>query len=781
MVEDFFQERLKKNIKFYEKKTEQELETNYNHIYNNIELKDIFLAELLIIKKNIIQAKKDKENTKINFDDYISEIDELYKIIESMDDTEIQKNKTEIEMIITASKLSLNRLSYFKVDLDKLRKFNLSNELGQFIDRTKIDEPIEDDKTILIEFKREMDEEIKKKKKIIDDYNERKNTIQKQIAFFEELYWQMNSHEIDLYEFLSKCINTDLLENNEKSAFLNIVNRIIRKPNANNVQKLNYLISRILTRIKIEIRNINNSILYYEQFSNLIKRLSQCIDEKGRFIQIINNELIEQCIKQIGYSNLNMLDLQLQILKEQSRLATKQNIAHLVRTIESRTKKISKKRNVTKVNKTVEIPEKYKNILENAKKIIYMELMSSTTNDDMQLDELEAMFVEELQDKNIEESKIEQIIVKDANTDDCRIKFIVYGLNYQLENIDNTNIEHSLKIIKQYVEYYNIYKEKKQKENQKQDELKREINNISEKIQNIIETFTTESTIFKTIPEYTLKYLNAYSNVDFETLSDEERKNILKDIGYNYEFVVLYKLYIMLNDTIEELKELLDITNEEAISETNIKIIKEKFDFVQDLQQQYDKSKKLYYESLEKEIELENKEDTDSIIFYLEDSDEITYAEKRIAKDSIIHGRFSQSDINSICYLIEQLKTNSWDTIYKQLSDDVKPFDSSYKKRRIKKGEMRLTFIKIPSKVLKTEKNVYLVISIGKKLTGYSKVYEETNSLKAESLEFVEQYEKLENAPEELIQEFLEKNKKCEQRIIQCAINGKGDFDVKRK
>jgi len=784
VAEDFFQERFNKNIKFYESKTNQDLEKNYEHIYNDIELKDIFLAELMIIKKLIIEEKESKKNTQINFDDYINKISELYNQIEKMSDTEIQNNINDIEMIIASSKLSLNSPVYFKVDIERLKRINISRELNQFIAKTKINGfNKEETNTILQEFKKEMEEEISKKENVISIYNNKISNLQEKINNIEDFYWKMNNHEIDLFEFIGKCFSIDLFTKEEKTNCLYKVNKIIQNNTPENVQALNDMISQISYRVQRDINYTKNSILNYEQYSSLIKKIAQCIDEKGRFIQAISNELLDECIKQIGYSKLNSLDLQLQILKEQSRIEKKQNINQVVRTIESRTKTLTRKYKLTESKNTVELPEEYENVLKNAKKIIQLELNSQLPNDEMKLDELESMFVEELQNEHVDKNKIDQIIIKDANNDECRLKFIVYGLNYQLDNISETNMKKSIELISQYISYYITYKKKKINEAEQQEKMKDEINGIEEKIENIISSYQEDAHLFENIPEESLQYLNAYINVDFDKLSSNQIDSVLNDIGYDYEFVVSYKAYKMLDDTIEEIKELLDIAREEKITEKDLKIIKEKFLLIRELKQQYDKSKQLYIENKQNNVELiQNKKPEDeSIIIYFETLEGKTQAEERITEDSTKFGRYSQSDINSVQYLIKQLKNTSWDIIYKQLSDDIKPFENSYKKRRISKGKIRLAFIKLNSSSLKTEKPVYLIISIGKKMSNESDVYKDANKLKNEVLKFISEYEKLENAPENVIQEFLEKQKKNEERIIQCTINRKEESDVKKR
>lgn len=789
MIEAFFQERFNKNIKFYENKTEIELQRNYEHLYNDIELKDIFLAELKIIKKLIINEKETKNNSPINFDDYIRVIDELYNQIEKMNASEIQQQKNNIELIITASKLSLNSPTYFKVDIEKLKGIDLNRKLNEFINRTNISK---EDKTLLQQFKRKMDVEIEKKANVIKTKNEILSSLQKKHDELEELYWQMNNGKIDLFDFIGRCSSIDLLTKEEKIICLNKITEIIKNNTSENIQALNDIISQISYRVHAKMNYIKTDKLNYEHYSSMIKSISQCIDENGRFIQNISNELIDECVKQIGYSGFNQIDLQLQILKEQSRIAKKQNIEQIVRIIETRTKTLARKtkvqnNKVQKTNDIVELPKEYDEILKNAKTIIDFELKSQDQNEDMQLDELEAMFVEELQNENVDKNKMDQIIIRDANNDDCRLKFIVYGLNYQLENLNQTNMKNAIELIGQYVNYYKEYKTKKMHDAEQQVKLTDEINEIEKEIENIVSFYQTDENLFDNIPEESLQYLNAYINVDFDEMNSSQIDGVLNDIGYDYEFVVSYKSYKMLNNTIEDLKILLDIAKEEKITEKDIKMIREKFSLIQELKKQYDKSKQLLNENKQSESKPlhPNKEEENNILLFLENSEGKTQAETRVIEDISKFGKYSQTDIGVLQELIKNIKMKPSDYIKTESDNLVEEKDTQtgkkYKVRRLKKGNFRLAFLRVNSSSLKTDKPVYLIISIGKKMSTESGVYDDAFKLKGEVLNFISEYEKLENAPESVIQEFLEKQKNNEEKIIQCAINGKEELDVKKR
>jgi hypothetical protein len=205
------------------------------------------------------------------------------------------------------------------------------------------------------------------------------------------------------------------------------------------------------------------------------------------------------------------------------------------------------------------------------------------------------------------------------------------------------------------------------------------------------------------------------------------------------------------------------------------------------LKKQYDKSKQLLNENKQSESKPlhPNKEEENNILLFLENPEGKTQAETRVIEDISKFGKYSQTDIGVLQELIKNIKMKPSDYIKTESDNLVEEKETQtgkkYKVRRLKKGNFRLAFLRVNSSSLTTDKPVYLIISIGKKMSTESGVYDDAFKLKGEVLNFISEYEKLENAPESVIQEFLEKQKNNEEKIIQCAINGKEELDVKKR
>lgn len=788
MTESFFQERFKRNLKFYEGKTPEELWEAYENVYGDFELKDIYLAELTIISKALTNEKKIKND--INFDEFISDINKLYSQIESMNKREILENEETIKMIIVAAKLSLNSPAYFIVDVQQLKNYDLNQELSQFIKEkspiTKIDT------TLLKEFKKEMEEELEKKAKFIENDKQQLETFKEQYKRFEDSYWKMNDPRNDIYGVISVFLGNELLTKEAKAKCLNIINEMVQNPTPQKVEEFNRTIANISFGIKKRINDRTNEILSKERYSSLIRKVSQCIDTNGNLIQGINDELIEECVKQIKFSKLDSLAIQLQILKEQTRIAKRQQIAQIIREIETKSKELAKRNQQTKTrekepikeNESPKVSEQLKELLESARKIVDIELNDSA-QEQRNLSEIETLFVEELQNESLDKNTLERIIVNDADSDLCRIKFITYGLKYQLDNISEQNKNNAMNLIYLYVSYYEKYKKSLIDETQRQQEMNDKINTKVEMLTEIQEVYHPEKEMFEQLSEEKLKYLNSYLNVELETDNSDEIRKTLETIGIDLNMLSLYKSYVLLNESVNDLLEILNMMREEEIQQSDMDLINSNLSTIRELLSQFNTSKKIYEES--KKIDEENpiptkNETEENILIFFETEDKKTQVEERVLDDNK-KVRYSQADVNNLSETLERLRTNTPDDIIEYSDDLNKLVDTrGYKVRKFRDGQIRLVFLRLNSGALKTDKPVYLVITAGKKANDDLEMYECVGHLKGKVIEYEKKlYEKFENATPIEIQEFFERQKKHEENIMDTAQNGRGELHGTKK
>lgn len=783
MLNDFFQERFNNNLKFYEGKTQEELKKISESIYSGIDLKNIFLAELIIIKKLLLTEQETKID--IDFDEFIKIIDELYTQIENMKESEIQENEETIKMIIVSAKLSLNSPAYFNIDIEKLKEYNLKEQLSQltqqYNSRMK--------STLLKDFKIELETEIKKKEKTLEGKNNDLKIIQDGYSNFEDLYWKINDPSIDIISLIGEFLGNELLSYSERKKCLNEINKLVQEPTVENAEELKNTFAQIATRIRKDINYKGNGILDYEHFTTLIKSVAQCFDEEGRIIRLISNDLIDQCLRQINYSKLDKTLLQRDIVIEQSHQLQRQRVVQIAKIIEERTKKLAKnikpkrKKAVTDIPNSHEIYGDYKDLLETAQKIVKMELNQVMQNEEMELDEVEALFVEELQSDNLNKETLERIVMIDANSDLCKIKFIVYGLNYQLENIKESNMKKSLELIELYVHYYKIYKRVLIDELEQQENCSAFIEQSIKTLKNIIGSYENIEKMFDNITEEQQNYIDSYKGIDLNYENIDELNRILANVNLDSDFITLYRNYKLFDNTVKDTLELLELMKDEKIKNQDIIFIKERIKVIQELEDQLEKAKKLYDENQrllqEQKVTLDDIiQNGENVLVFFEIKDGITQAEERIIDDSKIHGRFRNGEVGDIEDLLNILKKRKPEEL--QPPTSVKILDKegySYGHRLSTGGHVRVAYEQISSEVLKTNKAVYLIISVGKKMSSSSKVYEDAIKFRGEIDEFKKRYEQLAGATPEKIQDFLERQKQHEKRIMEVAQKGKGVYD----
>jgi len=777
MVDNFFQERFNKNIKFYEKKTEQELEENYNYLYDNIEKKDIYLAELAIIKKTIKKEQESKITTQINFNDYISIIDELYNQIEKMNPSEIYNHQANIELIITALKLSLNSPTCFKVNVERLKNINLNSELNTFISNVRKKGEISN--TSLKQLKKELLQEIGKQQYLIEIKKKRMRNTDI-LKNFEDLYYKLNANQIDLYAFMGAAFQLNFTQE-EKRTILDITQKRIMDDSEKNKELFNYKISSFISDFKKINELINNDINEIKNGINTIKKISENIDDNGFLIQKISDEEIDKYINIIDSLNLDIVSLTQEMLKQQNRFMKKQRIDQIANQIENKTEILSKKqaeeKKIESSNKT-----NYSQILSTANKIL---TFITESNYNLELDELESIFVEELKNNKVDEEKIEEIM-NSASSEECRMKFIIYGLKYQLENINQNDVDKSMNLIKLYIEKFgNCYTKLKNEQatntsitpeqfDKKIEEIKEELFEIKNQI---------DEDIIKQLDSEKIEDLESYSRLIFENMNEREKKKLdyfLEQSGLDFTTLKLYKTYVNLKGQISETEILIEMINEEKLTEF-LPQAEEKIKLISNLLKQYNDSKKAYEKEQINRTKSSQKINN-NIVVYFETDDGITQVEERMMEDSKIYGKYKPAELKNIEYLITLLKEGTKKEIDEKSKAIVqtklktnKSSDATFGRRISTSGSTRLAYKQIPSSVLNTDKPVYLVISGGKKMSDNSAVYEDAIYLSDKVNKFISEYESL--TTEEQKQSFMDHQQKLEKRLIEILQNGRGKND----
>ncbi len=786
MTENFFQERFQKNLKFYEGKTNEELEQKYEQIYAGLDIKDIYLAELTIIKKLLNKEKVSKmDSSSIDFDEYINNIEEFYLKIENMNDEELKQNKEKIEKIIVSVKLSLNSPIYFKVDTEKLKIFDLNTELNGFIKNNQQTEQ----SNALQQFKKTLNEEIEKKQRLIEQ-EQIKIRSTEPLDKLEDLYWKLRGNEIDVFIFLSETLKLDLTTE-EKTAILETTQKIIQFKDKRSIDKFDRKISFLVYDFKRANNIISAKIVDIERSISMIAKISQNIDEKGNFIQCISDELIDEYINQINSLNLNAIPLTRQILKEQARIARKQRIEQIVRTIENKTKTLTRKIQhetpiiQTEKSENVQLPNEYDEVLKRAKIILSI---LSDPNYDMQLDELERIFVDELMNNDVDQNKIDETI-KSASSEACKLKFIVHGLNYQMSNIEQKNLEKSIELIIHYIKCFNDSFKRYEEEKGLEQALDKKISIMNDEITKTESQIEEE--ILDHLDEEKIKNLDAYIKVDLENMDENDQKGIesaLSALNLDITTLKLYKSYKMLKDTISETKLFIEMINEEK-SMDFLPQAEEKIKLISDLLKQYQESKRIYEEELKRkkieELQVENDANNDeNILVFFEQENGTIQAVERIKEDSKVYGSYKQSELEKVKHLLDYMKTATSEEIKSisvPIKSDLYP-NVSFGFRAKLGGNIRLAYQQLSSSILGTEKPVYLITSIGKKETNTSDVYEDAISNIERIDEFINKnYKTLLNATPEQKKEFLKKQKEIEEQITSALTKERGELHGTKK
>ncbi len=786
MAENFFQERFQKNLKFYEGKTREELEKNYEQLYAGLDIKDVYLAELTIIKKLLTKEKTSKMGSEtINFDEYIKNIDELYAKVENMDEADIEQNKEIIERIIVSVKLSLNSPIYFKVNPEELKNVNLNAEINEFI---KNNQP----KGQLIElkqFKEALNAEIVKKQKSIEQ-EKMKIRSTEPLDRLEELYWKLRTNEINISAFVIEVMQLNLT-NVEQAAILEISQKIILYHDKRSIDQFDRKLSFLVHDFKKNNNDISAKIVDIERSISMLEKISQNIDEKGNFIQCISDELIDEYINQINLLNLNVIPLTQQILKEQSRIARKQRIEQIVRTIENRTKSLIRKKTQeepkpkTEKSENVQLPNEYNDILDTAKTILSL---LSNPNYNMELDELESIFVDELMNNNVNQNKIDETM-KSASSEACRLKFIVHGLNYQMSNIEQKNLEKSINLIIYYIKCFNECLKKLEAEKDLERTFDKKISIMNDEITKTESQIEEE--MLDHLDEEKIKNLDAYIKVDIENITEEDKEGIesaLSALDLDITILKLYKSYKMLKDTISETKIFIEMINEEK-SMDFLPQAEEKIKLISDLLKQYQESKRIYKEELKRkeieELQVENDANNDeNILVFFEQENGTIQAVERIKEDSKVYGSYKQSELEKVKHLLDYMKTATSEEIKSisvPIKSDLYP-NVSFGFRAKLGGNIRLAYQQLSSSILGTEKPVYLITSIGKKETNTSDVYEDAISNIGRIDDFINKnYKTLLNATPEQKKEFLRKQKEIEEQITSALTKERGELHGTKK
>jgi len=704
-----------------------------------------------------------------------------------MNESKIREKEETIKMMIVSAHLSLNSPVYINVDVEKLKEFNLTEQMSQFIQIKP---------TLLKSFKQVLEETIEKFQERLEVS---KKTVEKRKERYEEfayLHWNIYNKDSDilqLFENFLKNNGSDLLEYKEKSEFFTAVTNIANNPTLENAEALRDIFAGIASRIRAEIKYIENGNLKQEYYITLMKSVAQCFDEEGRIIRLISNDLINQCFRQIDYSHLNKILLQRDIVIEQSHQLQRQRVAQIAKIIEEKRKKLSKKYKTKKENRkptvinTNELFDDQKELLQIAQKIVKMELNEVQPNEEMELDELETLFVEDLQSDDLTKEKLERIISEDANSDLCRIKFIVYGLSYQLENIKDSNLEKTLELIDIYVYSYKNYREKLIKYSDQQKEYSTFIEQSLRTLKYVIDTYKYIEKKFDNITEEQKQYIKSYEDTKLNDENIDDINKTLVNVNIDSSFITLYNTYKSFDNTIKDVLDQFESMKNERITNKDMSYITERLEIIRELQKQLEEADSLYEE---KQKSLAEQQDTknimtqndDNILVFFELEDGTPQAEKRIIEDSKTFGRYRQSEVGELERLLGMLKTKRPEELKPPQSTYIKIGLGNYKgchagRRLSTNGVIRVAYEQISSDILNTDKPVYLIISAGKKVSNESNVYIDAIHLKNKVNEFIEHYKTFAHATKEEKEAFINKQRQNEERIMYAAQNGKGAED----
>ena len=503
----------------------------------------------------------------------------------------------------------------------------------------------------------------------------------------------------------------------------------------------------IVTNLKQKRKEEEKRIITLKEIITRLNNIIENINEEGEFkyppdemlIDIITNQMIH-------HTNLDTIELLHEITIKQQNAINREKAKKTAKLIQERRKKTKKQTKQIEQPTTPQMNDEQQQVYNEAKKIIEKELENI-----QEPDELEILFIKELYNENL---TIEQLnsTIKDANSNECSLKFIIYGMQFQINNLNNANMQDNINLIKEYINLYKKYIKKINDEKQIIDNLNNELKKLEEQIKSIILEFEDykEETIEKLTNTQKQLLLSFY---EIELTTDEKTKKeideTLKKANLNIEFLLFYNSYKTIEILINQLKtRSIDKTNEEDLKNT-INLIKQIIKASEILI----KAKEEYInQSNENEHENKSENQEENIILYLQDENGKTYGETRINGDTTINN----TDHNALEYLEKMIKTYN-STQISMKSAPVLPKSDDYKKRRIKQGKMRIVFIILAKEIIKSDKDVYLIITAGKKNSDSHEIYEETNYLKSKVLNFIEKYKELQNASQEEIMEFIKK------------------------
>lgn len=803
---DAFLERVKTNLKYYSELPQQQRQKDFNEIYGNIDLKEVYLVELLIVK-NLLEQEKATNNS-VNIDDFIAKIDALYTEIEKSNSYEIAQKKEELGLLIVSLKLALNSPVYIDVDLEKLKDYDFNEKLGKY-NQSNTQEPFY---STLKSLKNSLDLKIESLQKQLDELRKKINPLDKKTIELERIYNEYKENKIDGFEFLRQIPN--LLENiEEKKSIVNSVNGVINIGDEASIALLDYRINQITTAFKVEKQAVEETIREFEHDISLMRTIAQNIDKNGRLIQSISDEQVEKYTDYIQseiYDESAVINMIFGLLKEQARLARKQKIECIVNIVKE---KISSKyqASVDKLkSQQAENREsqnsKYTELLEQAKRIIIFEMQNRETCDDLLIDkdnEIEYKLSQELCSDYVNQEKIKQAIEETKNeSDECQLRLIICGLKYQLGDINDINIEHATKLIEQYINYYleckNRIMKRKEKELEEEKNARQEfrtkisdtiqeaksiIASVEEKISNCEIQYLTRNK-----REYLDNILNAYDGVEIE---ENEIEHFLKSYDLDFEILKLYKIYKKITRKVNELKSTIELIGEGLELEVQDYVdMRKNMNELPSLLREYAITEELYNQTQDKKIEAlieqsqssNNIDESPCIVVFFEWEDGTTQVEKRLISDSKVYGKYGPSEIKKVNYMIDYLKNTMPDKIQKsapvlgnsQKENRSKPL--GYFGYRIQFGNsMRTAYRKLPSDALGTDKPVYLIESLGIKASNESDVYSDVTKNDAEIRKFIEKYESLRNASQEEKIAFMVRQQEHERRINELLQRERGD------
>lgn len=614
---------------------------------------------------------------------------------------------------------------------------------------------------LTLQFKKEQESELK----ILKEKNARQKLryiyINEIIKEIENKFHELMEFKIDFTDFLdflyninNEIIYKEVLYRLEKTTKI-IINE--KTQDTNKIKKLYDMFYNEIRNILIELKRINhgkyNKILLIDHTIDEINHSIDFINDEGEITEPISIDTLDDIMKQIKYSKFNLIELMQEI-------TLKNNNAIRTQLAKQNARKIRERRNAKRKTKITSISLFDPTTLTKEQKQIFDEAQNIIKNDFKELEsinDIEEAFIDDMYKAN----NIEEIIqiIELMNDYNSSLKLLIHNIKQKINTLDEKNANNNIEIIKSNINLYKKYKIKykqEQEENKKmQDEintLKNELNEILEEInedkENIIDKLNTKQiTSLLSFQEIDTNIEDEILNQINETLSKEE---------LNVEFLIYYNSYKEITKKINKYMELKENYKTKELLKKIREIIKE--------YETYKNTKNNYIEKIDFDEELEQ-ENEKNIILFLTDNNEITYAQHHIESLDPL----TPTEYNSLIELIDKLKINS-STYIHTIARNVLPKDDNYKKRRIRKGNLRVVFYQINNKLINTEKPVFLIITAGRKISSKYQIYDQANHLKENVLELVKTLEKYD---EKQINEFIEKQKEIEKNFYKNINNNK--------